>query len=302
MRLQNTLLSIVLIIFFYSAQAQENPKVIIPSDTVPSRDSVTNFEAEQMNAKPKPEEIYKLNLAADIPITAVGVAWSLYGFTKIYNKDDSTPQEILDLDENDIPKIDRWAAGMSDENADAASDLLFYGSIPVPLTLLISKEIRKDAGKVGLMWLEAMSITGLFYTGTVYFVDRYRPETYNTDLPVSERTTGNNKCAFMAGHPALVATGMFFTAKVYGDYHPGTVLKPILYGVAIASTGTTVYLRHKAGKHFPTDLAVGTAIGTLSGLLVPHFHKNKEVKERKLGFLPYFDGEAQGITLRYALK
>jgi membrane-associated phospholipid phosphatase len=245
------------------------------------------------------EKMYKLKPWIDAPIIAVCAGWSAFGFTKIYSKENSTEQEILDLKKSDIPKFDRWAAGMSDENADAVSDLFFYGSIPVPFTLLFDKKIRKDAGKVGLMWLEAMSITGLFYTGTVYFVDRYRPETYDLSIPVDDRKSGNYKDAFMAGHPALVATGTFFTAKVFADYNPDSKLKYGLYGLAIVATGTTVYLRHIAGKHFPSDLITGTTIGVLSGMLVPQFHKTKAFRDNKLGFMPFMYGKTRGLTLVY---
>jgi membrane-associated phospholipid phosphatase len=86
-------------------------------------------------------------------------------------------------------------------------------------------------------------------------------------------------------------------AKVYGDYHPDSKFKYALYGFAIAATGTTAYLRHVAGKHFPSDLVVGTAMGTLTGILVPHFHKNK-FYSKHVRLLPY-TGNAHGLTVLY---
>ena len=139
----------------------------------------------------------------------------------------------------------------------------------------------------------------MFYTGTVYFVDRYRPETYNTKIPAEDRTSGNYKDAFLAGHPALVATSLFFTASVYHDFHPGSALSYALYGVAIAGTGATVYLRHLAGKHFPTDLFTGVTLGTLSGILVPHFHKNKDYKSPNMSVLPFMYDKVKGLSFAY---
>lgn len=250
-------------------------------------------------SKPREGEMYKLKPIVDIPVILVCGGFSGYAFTKIYSKDKSTEAEILALDKKDVPKIDRWVAGNTDEKADQVSDIFFYGSIPYVFTLLLDKKVRKDAGKVGLMYLEAMSITGLFYTGSVLVVDRYRPETYNTDIPVDERTTGNNKDAFIAGHPALVATGTFFAASVYADYHPESNWKYVGYGIAVAATGTTAYLRLLAGKHFPTDLMAGIAVGTLSGILVPKFHKIKSGKSSNLGLYPFGNGEVKGITALY---
>lgn len=272
---------------FLNAHAQQDTVITINEPTIPNS---------------KLERVYKIKPVIDFPLIAVAGGFSGFAFTKIYSKDPSTEQQIMDLDKKNIPSFDRWAAGMSDENAAATSDIFFYGSIPVPFALLLDKKIRRDGARVGLLYLEAMSITGMFYTGTVFFVDRYRPETYNTDLEVKDRTSGNYKDAFMAGHPALVATATFFTAKVYSDYNPESNFKYVLYGVAIAATGTTVYLRHAAGKHFPSDLLVGTTIGTLSGILVPHFHKNKPVKERSVGFMPIYNGKMGGFAMTYKFK
>ena len=80
----------------------------------------------------------------------------------------------------DINGFDRWGAGIYSEKAATTSDLLFYGSMPLPLILLADKHIRKDAAKIGFLYLEAMSITGLLYTGSTYLTDRYRPLAYNT--------------------------------------------------------------------------------------------------------------------------
>ena len=261
---------------------------VIPTPVVP---------APVFPVPPKPAHVYTLHPAVDVPIVAVGTAWSIFAFTKIYSKDPSTPEQIMSLDENDIPKIDRWAAGMSDEKADKNADYLFYGSLPLPFLLLFDKEIREDAPRIAFLYWEAMAVTGLFYTGGVYFFDRYRPETYNTDIPVSDRLSGNFKDAFPAGHPALVATATFFTAKVYADYHPGSTLNYVFFGLAAGATGATAYLRHIAGKHFPTDLFAGVTWGTLSGILVPQLHKKrKHVPD--VGFIPFTNGKDVAFSLR----
>ena len=263
--------------------------------------ALTRGPVQENTPQAVPEKIYRLRPAADIPIVAIGGGWSGYAFTKIYSKKASTKEEILSLNKADLPAIDRWAAGKSDPAAAKTSDLFFYGSIPVPFFLMLDKKIRHDGWKVAYLYLESMAITGMLYTGSVYFVDRYRPETYNTSLPVEKRMGGNYKDAFFAGHPALVSTSLFFTAKVYSDYHPGTGLAYGLYGLAIAGTGTTIYLRHIAGKHFPTDLIVGTTIGTACGILVPHFHKLKN-RNPNLGMLPYYDGTTRGVIMTYTFR
>ena len=268
------------------------------ADSIVQRRVLTNAMLKDNFLKYRAEgqPIYRLKPAVDVPLTLAFAGWSLYGFTKIYNKTPSTTEEVENLRISDINGFDRWAADVYSEKADAISDIPFYAAMPLPLVLMLDKSIRKDALKVGFLYIEAMAITGLLYTGTAYLVDRYRPGTYNPKVPIDERRGGNQKNSFFAGHVALVATSSFFVAKTYADYHPTSGFRHVLYGAAALTTGATAYLRHKGGKHFPSDIVVGTAIGTLTGILVPHVHKNKVYNKKNIVFLPYI-GESGGTGM-----
>ena len=263
-----------------------------------------NFDEEEL-AAPLPErdastvvsKPYKLNLPVDAAITISSTIWTLWAFDQVYSKPPIDSNIVANLKEADIPSFDRWAVKTSQKASDQ-SDILFYGSMPYPFLLLLDKSIRKDALTVGALYWEAMAVTGLLYTGTNYLVDRYRPETYHPSLSVSDRTNGNNKNSFFAGHVALVATSTFFTASIYDEYHPTSRFKWVLYGVAIAATGTTAYLRHEAGKHFPSDILVGTLVGVGSGMLVPRLHRNRSGKPRALTIMPSA-GAGYGFAATY---
>jgi hypothetical protein len=248
-------------------------------------------------------QVYRINPGRDIPITLISAGWSGYAFTQIYSKEDTPEQTIRNLKKSDINGFDRWGAYVYSEKADKISDFPFYIAMPLPLTLLGDHKIRQDALRIGFLYLEAMSVTGLLYTGSTYLVDRYRPLAYNDKVPMGERLEGGARNSFFAGHVALVGTSTFFVAKVYSDYHPDSkVLKHIFYGTAIAATGATAYLRHKAAKHFPSDIALGLAVGTLSGILVPHLHKNKLIKNPALSITPFTTGKSQGLAMVYKFR
>lgn len=271
--------------------------------TVTETEETLWITTDSLPAMQEPEErenVYKLKPAIDIPLTAVGAGWSLYAFTKIYSKERSTEEQILSLRKEDINSFDRWGADVYSEKAANASDFFFYGAMPLPLVLMADKHIRKDAAKIAFLYLEAMSITGLLYTSSTYIYDRYRPLAYNPEVPLGTRMSGGSKNSFFAGHVALVATSTFFTAKVFSDYHPDSWVRHVLYGTAIVSTAGTAYLRHRGGKHFPSDIVLGTAVGTLSGLLVPHFHKKPLFKNPNISVTP-FTGSSHGLALRYKL-
>ena len=206
--------------------------------------------------------------------------------------------KINSLNVNNIPRFDRWAADIYSEDAAKVSDAFFYGSMPLPVLLMLDKKIRKDAGKIALLYWEAMSVTGVLYSGSSYLTSRYRPYAYNPEAPMEQRLRGGAKNSFYAGHVALVGTSTFFMAKVFSDYHPDSKMKWLPYTIASIATGATGYLRHRGGRHFPSDILIGSALGPLSGILIPHWHKNKLTEKTGLSILP-FTGSVHGISVVY---
>jgi membrane-associated phospholipid phosphatase len=273
-------------------QAVDSVVRLRPIDTVPLHVS----EGTQYIQK---KEVYELKPAVDIPIVAATGGWSYYLLTKIYGKDKTPAEDILLLDKNNISVFDRWAADVYHPHAGTHSDMLFYGAMPYPLLLLLGKDTRKDALKIAAMYIEALSITGALYTSSTY-VDRFRPSTYSEGMSLEEKRSGNQRNSFFAGHVALVGTATFFTAKVFSDYHPHSKFRWVMYGLAAGTTGATAYLRHRAGKHFPTDIALGITVGTLSGILVPHFHKTK-MRGSNVRIYP-FAGESTGVAVVYKIR
>jgi membrane-associated phospholipid phosphatase len=243
-------------------------------------------------------EVYRIKPGIDWPLTLAGTAFSLYGFKQIYSKEKVPETIILNLRKSDINGFDRWAADVYSASADRISDAPFYAAMPLPLLLLTDKDIRKDAGKFLFLYWETMSVTGVFYTAAPMIWDRYRPYAYNDEAPMGDRTSGVVKNSFFAGHVALVASSTFFLAKVYSDYHPDSKIKWVFYTGASLATATTAYLRHIGGKHFPSDILVGTALGTLTGILVPHFHKHRLIKNPDISIHPY-TGRTTGFYAVY---
>lgn len=285
------------IILHVYSNAQEDSLKLMSNDSLRISDTlITDVSMKNTVSK---QSIYKLKPAADIPLFAINAAWSGYAFTKIYSKDRSSEEKILSLDKNDINGFDRWAVRPHSETISTNSNYIFIGSIPLPLLFLTGKETRKDFFKLTFLYLEAMSVTGLLYTGSVYLTNRYRPYAYSSETPMSWRTRGGAKNSFYAGHVALVATSTFFMAKVYSDYHPDSKANWILYSAAGLATGAIAYFRHRGGFHFPSDILLGITQGTLTGILVPHFHKNPLIKNPNVKVMPYSDGQSNGLALVY---
>jgi membrane-associated phospholipid phosphatase len=286
------------------ADAQNDTLANARQDSVINVDSTETHDTMGINfpvfaSKEKPP-IYRLKPGADVPIFAIGAGWSGYAFTKIYSKPHSTEEDILSLNKNDINAFDRGAVRPYSKSIDRISYYPFFASMPLPLLFLFG-DTKKDFFKLTFLYLEAMSVTGFLYTGSVYFVDRYRPYAYSDQSTIDQRTRGGAKNSFYAGHVALVSTSTFFMAQVYADYHPDSKSKWVFYTLAGVTSGVTAYLRYKAGQHFPSDLLLGLAQGTLTGLWVPHFHKNKLIKDARLSILPFGNGKSVGCSVVYKL-
>jgi hypothetical protein len=265
-----------------------------------------DFKAFKQNENTKCLFNYKPKV--DIPVTALGIAGAFTGSFLLGQKEHSDSAEILALNpETDIIGINRNAIHNYSPEAGHVSDFFLYGGMFYGFLVLADHDVRQDALKVSLLYLETLAITGASYELTAGLIDKYRPYTYNTDsvlvdgayqdeVPFPNKTNKNSKNSFYGGHCSVPAASAFFVATVYGEYHPHSKFRFVLYGVAAAATSTTAYLRLKGGYHFPTDLAVGMALGSAYGLIIPRLHRCKT--ETGLSFSPIL-GKYNGLNLAY---
>ena len=245
--------------------------------------------------------VYTIKPKVDIPLFVAAAGWTFYGFAQVSNKDGSSQAKVESLQKSSIPWYDRWAVRPYNRSVDKLSYVPFDAAMPFPLVFCaFDKKMRKDYWKLTFLYAEAMAITGALYTSATHYLSRYRPLVYSSESPMDVRTSSNARNAFFAGHVALVATSTFFVASAYDDYHPDSKFKWVMYGIAGAATLTTGYLRHRAGEHFPSDILVGTVVGTMSGLLTPRLHQTKLIKNKNLSIIP-FAGRSQGLAMIYKL-
>lgn len=211
-----------------------------------------------------------------------------------------TEDELSQLDRNDVNAFDRPATYNWNPNAARASDFIRTSVIILPIIFLGNHNTRKDIGPLLIMTLEVTAITYGLTTGIKHVVNRTRPLVYNEEAPLEDRTADNSRLSFFSGHTSFTAAFSFFFAKVMSDYHPDmkTEYKIGLWTFAVAIPFATAYLRVSAGKHFPTDVMTGYAVGATIGWLVPHLHKKKKIPDG-LSISPSFSYGSRGIYLSY---
>ena len=211
------------------------------------------------------QKVYHLNYYVDLPVTAVAMATSFWGFAVVDKKSPLDSITIIGLNANDVNGFDRSATWQDPGFAPTArriSDVTLGICNALPFLLLADREIRKDWGDVLLLFLETQAIVGNLYSwGSVVHIDRIRPLVYNHEVPWGERTGIRTKNAFYSGHTSLSASASFFAAKVYSDYNPELGNKKYLvYSLAIIPPVATGLFRYKSLKHFPSDVITGLAL------------------------------------------
>lgn len=199
-----------------------------------------------------------------------------------------TDLEILSLDRANINSFDRNATFNFSYQAKKGSDYLKYPSYAFPFLFLSNKKTRGDFGKIMALYGETILIVGGLTSLTKRVALRPRPLVYNELVPFSDKQQNNSRYAFFSGHASVSAANSIFAAKVFSDYFPESKWKPVVWSAAILIPTSTAYLRVKAGKHYPTDVITGAAIGGAIGFLIPHLHRKKNWKG--LSVTPTFSG------------
>ena len=225
---------------------------------------------------------YELNWKKEAPYIGAGLGTLGLGAYLRTLPPVFTPDELMTLDKNDINPLDRPATGNFSRGADHASDVPFYGSHALPFLFLTGKKTKPHFGQIMAMYGEAATINLGATVIMKSLFRRPRPFVFNPEVLMEEKLTRNAKTSFVSGHTSLTAVNCFFVAKVYADFYPDSKWKPVVWGAAATIPAAAGYLRIAAGKHYPTDVLAGYAMGAAIGILVPHFHKSKALKNNGL--------------------
>ncbi|MEP7252965.1 MAG: phosphatase PAP2 family protein [Ginsengibacter sp.] len=242
---------------------------------------------------------YKTSVLKDGLAIAGAVGVTLLGYELIKNKNNLTPAELATKTRDKLPFFDRFCAGNYSDKANKDSYILFDAAYALPfLAAVIDKNERKKFGQVAVMYIETIAITGSMYTLAAGVVYRSRPFVYGDKAPLDKRLDKGGQRSFYGGHVAATAASTFFIAKVFSDFNPGSKVTPYLYVASGGLTALMSYMRIQAGYHFFSDCTLSSIIGAATGILIPQFHKNKNLSDVSLT-PEIFSNGASGFGLTY---
>lgn len=184
--------------------------------------------------------------------------------------------ELANLGSPAARGLDRVALNRWDEAAGQRSDYALFAAFGAAgITALAHTRADHrvaDVVVLGSMWFQANLSTLMLTDAVKNAVRRNRPFTYYDGAPLSERMEADARKSFFSGHASLTACNTFYAAKVWSDLHPDSRWKPAVWSAAALVPAYVAWQRVQAGKHYPSDVLVGFAVGAAVGYLIPQLH------------------------------
>lgn len=229
-------------------------------------------------------QYYFTSFNKDGATIAIGAGLTGLGFLLDTNSDNPSLSEINMLDPNGLNFLDRGAIDNYSSRAQTVSDILLYSSATLPFITYFSKKCRADGGSIAIMALETALITNGITNIIKVSADRYRPFNYNPNVDIEMKLGSDSNRSFVSGHTSNTTAFAFLTARIITDLHP-EMNKKLVWATAATIPAVIGYLRVRAGKHFPTDVIGGYAIGAAVGYLIPSMHlvKNNNLTIQTVG-------------------
>lgn len=188
------------------------------------------------------------------------------------------------------------------ENFSAASatlsDKLLALNVLMPVLLQMSNGFDTSMGNATLIYAEAQAFN-LLATNTVkVLVRRPRPYTHTKDprvLAFMDRQGSDAYASFYSGHASTSFTSAMAGSLLYSARTDELVARHTVWGVSFLLAGMTAQLRVRAGRHYRTDIWLGTLSGLTAGFLVPALHGVELSRVR--GTEAITAGSAFGVTM-----
>ena len=158
---------------------------------------------------------------------------------------------------------------------DLASTLIGFVGVPLAMVGLEALLSWRDGAfvetfPVDVVLMVEATFSALALNQVVKFaVGRARPYTVDAppDLLAQGKDLADNNLSFFSGHSTLAFSVVASAATIAGLR--GYRYAWVLWAVGMPLAATTAILRLAADKHWTSDVLVGAAIGTATGILMP---------------------------------
>ena len=216
---------------------------------------------------------HDLLIGREIGFVSTGIAFHGLGLL-LENRNADRQAPMIDIGR--VPGIDRVATHQWSLTAHRHSNVLFG----LAAAASIAGGIVDQHGDRPLLPAAIVAEAGLLASGLTNtvkeLVRRPRPYLFNADVPTTDHRPSEDYASFWSGHTANLAAITFSTACMVQRSDASQHAKMLTWAGAAAAPAAVAYLRVRAGRHFPTDVLTGYAVGALVGIAVPYFHRSQD--------------------------
>ncbi len=208
--------------------------------------------------------VYRVEPVRDGGLIALGVVGVAVPYTLL----NELISQRCPCDPGEVNALDRGAIGNRSHLAYLASDVTVALAVAVPAAVdLWALGLRPELLEDLVVYAQALWLNGALVAFAKYTTQRPLPLTYAGDPGLIASAAGYR--AFYSGHTATTVAALT-TASFTIERRYGPRLWPWL---VTAGVGTSIAVELVlAGRHFPTDVLVGGAMGFAVGYLVPWLH------------------------------
>lgn len=242
---------------------------------------------------------YRLSAGREGLILGSGAALLGAGFAINAELDLLTPDDVAALDPATINGLDRPATAKWSVVSSNVSDAVLVATVGASLITTIATAHGPSATTtIGLMFGETMLVGNGVSQLMKTAIRRVRPYVYNDDpdIPFEKKLTKTARQSFPSGHAINAFASAVFLSTVFAKLHPTSPVRPWIWGGSLAAASAVGFLRYDAGKHFPTDVLVGAAIGGVLGWGIPKMHESDHVR---VAVAPALEGSMIGLSVTY---
>lgn len=220
-------------------------------------------------------KVYDLDSGREIALGAAAAGGGLLVIKLNEGMQPLTGADLEALDAESLPGVDRMAVRQWSPAAARASDWLVTGLMVAPLGFLADTGSAVSTGDMLVMYAETMLLERIVVGMLKAQVGRVRPLAYNPnpDIPQAVKRSRFARRSFPSGHTAGAFASAMFAGEVYSRLHPDDGARDWVRAGSLGLAALTGYFRVSAGKHYPTDVLAGAAIGALIGWAIPKLHE-----------------------------
>jgi membrane-associated phospholipid phosphatase len=157
--------------------------------------------------------------------------------------------------------------------AASISDIALSLAVATPVAVQLGEGVGPRFANAVLVYSETMAENVFLNSIVKLAVRRPRPYSYQSRTPEqAEDDRSDAFVSFYSGHASTAFTAAVAGSYLFAESAPSGASRNVLWATEFALAGATANLRVRAGKHYYSDVIVGSLVGSGLGIVTPLLH------------------------------